>query len=578
MIYVKIFAMVFSLIGFGSWAWLGQASKNTQPAVKEIKTIMPEVSPEVRKKAFRLLNEVMAESAAIEPKTDSIKMRFLLTDLLWEEDEQRARTFFLSLASEADKEIFYYDTINLARIAGRDAKLAYKISESSRSLFNEYDEAEVYYYFVEQYPDEAFLEAKRDVEANNYLPYVKTMYNTIGDGKLGKLYAVNRGDGANLARAILKKLSGKSLQVHTPYRPSGNFAFNFNVPPANWTKPVANFANLNTATNRLAPTIDSADERVPLSAAAALLNFAVRAGEEAKKTGDPVFLSESEIKELANWMAISLRKARKFDAYFVRTAYQNLKKYATVEFARFERSLSLKQRKEIKPDFLGLFDTPSDIPLSGSLFDIEPTLPQPANTSTAKTKLKIEGESDMLDRISLLTSSAVALVKKNDLAGAKKLFDEIEPLVPTEPKNKEEFFLAENYALSLAKIEPTRGFVLAEKLLDRANRLLNISRELRDFTGGESEGSANFEMRRRQIADNSSVAIEVIRVLSHADFERTVRLADRFTDPDQRLFFRWYIANALLNKNAADEEEKFSSSSGGLFDLPPSLPGIPYNK
>lgn len=566
--------MVLSLIAFGSWAWFGHASKNTQPAVKEIKTRMAEVSPEVRKKAFGLLNEVMAESAAVEPKTDSIKMRFLLTDLLWEEEEQRARTLFLSLASDAGKESFYYRNIDLALIAARDAKLALKIAELSQSLFSEYDKAAVYDYYVEQYPDEAFLEAKKAVEANNYLPYLKASSNSfdfMGDGKLGKLYTANKDYGANVASAVLKKLSGKSLHVPTPYPqiPSaGNFP-NFNGIPGNWTKPAANFTFTNAFANRMVPATSSADERIPFSTAAALLNFAVDAGEKAKNTGDPVLLSEPEIKELARLMVMSLIKAKKFHPYVVESVYENLKKYAPIEFARFEKSLSVKQRKEIKPSVPDIFRTPAGIPGLNDFPDVEPLPP---------SRPFFKADSDRLIRISSLSSAAVALAKKNDLAGAKKLFDEIEPLVPTEPKNKEEFTLAENYTLSLAFIEPARGFVMAEKLLDRANRLISISKELKDFTAEENDEISNFEKRRRQIASNSTLAIDVIRALAHADFERTVRLADHFTDTDQRLFFRWYIANALLNKNAAAEEKSLSSSSGELYDVYYPIPGIPGKK
>jgi hypothetical protein len=155
---------------------------------------------------------------------------------------------------------------------------------------------------------------------------------------------------------------------------------------------------------------------------------------------------------------------------------------------------------------------------------------------------------------------AAALAAKADRGSAEKLLDEAAQFVPGDLKTSEEFRAAEVYALGLSRVDPGKAFDMTEKLLNKANRLLTIRSELAGFSPGAVDVTPAMDLRQQQVAVNSSYAIAIIRVLAHADFDRTVKLADRFSEQGQRLFFRWYIVNALLNRHA--EEERRRSASG----------------
>ncbi len=659
----RIVLLSVPLVSFGLWGWWASKADDSKPIVTDIKTRMPDVSPEVRAKAFGLLDRVLGEAESLKSSDDRIRMRFLLADLLWEKDEPRARELFTTLAAD---EGCLCNNLSVETIAARDAKFAVRISEAWYYSGLPLDQRDaIYEHFAKQYPDEALSEAKRDIEDNRILSYINEFSNRPNPSKLGKLYNANRSHGANLARDIVRKFEPGRISVPTPFPnynlPPGrmanlalpaNLAANF--PAVNYrSKPVPNYdynfnfnavsryansvANIPRRAGAMVPAtnalpINVGDTKIPFSVAVELLTLAVRSADEASKNGGPPILTASEIKGLARTMIAALTRAKGFETYWVRPAYAHLKKYAPVETARLEKRLTLRQKRALTGQGMDLpggvedrslydqipappietqlekeerefvndvryhsqtyrsrdyeadaekfvrFKDPEKYPDLIEYFKDSLPTAYARTANLAKLRTYLANEPNRASRLTLLSLAAFALADRNDKQGAANLIDEANNYLPSMPKKREEFRAAETYALALARITPDRGFALSEKLVDQADRLLGLSAELRDFTTDEDDASSSFEIRRNQVAMNSSLAIKIIRVLAHSDFERTVKLADRFSDRDQQVFFRWHIANALLNKNAESEEGRHASNDLEMEYYRPQRPNFSANK
>jgi len=116
-----------------------------------------------------------------------------------------------------------------------------------------------------------------------------------------------------------------------------------------------------------------------------------------------------------------------------------------------------------------------------------------------------------------------------------------------------------NYANILSATAPAESFKYLEAQLKSINETINSAGAVAEFSEDESQENAEFRFAkmREQIARKSPLSFGMLKKLAHFDFERTVKLADRFTRPEVRLFIRWHIANSLLNKNAPDGEARF---------------------
>ena len=171
-------------------------------------------------------------------------------------------------------------------------------------------------------------------------------------------------------------------------------------------------------------------------------------------------------------------------------------------------------------------------------------------------------ETNRQKRVLLLSFAAAALEARADKQGAVGLRKEARPLATDAPRNRQELAASEAYPLALAKAEPEEAFEFAEKLLGRADYLIKASNDLRGFRESHllDDTAVGLEGRRRQLARNSRLSIAILRILASANFERTYRLAETFSYHEQKIFFRWYILNALLNNGAESEEAMLDDS------------------
>lgn len=643
MIWKKIFVLFSGLIiSFFAITWQIGFGIETKPAVTEIKTQMPDVSPEVREKAFGLLKEVLAESENLKSSLNKLEIQFEIADLLWEKDEAKARNMFRSIFE--NEEICNCQNISIEKVAARDAKFAAQL-QGSEIIFE---------YLVKQYPQDALNEAKKNLTGNSG-GYFSPM---VGNGilvKLNLIYSHNSQNGADFARAILTNLKENKLNVrYTDYnanyanRPSSlpaNMAnssnmylerkYPTNTKPKYYSNKPSNFpsANSNVNWNVKVNNVDFSEAREFFEMALSSkepdqkgqtqketrIDFKGNSLKVVARKGQTQMLTESELGELAKLMVGALIAAKKFNGWEVRGIYEPLKKYAPNEMAKLEKSLTPKRLREIKESSKlpsGIFSLPS-IPSNSA---VKEKIPVPPNETPVEKKERefvdnvhyissnyshcnieedaivfarfqnkskypdmveyfmdympvatakignikelrkyVEKEPGNSEKIKLLSYAADAVTTPNDKNDLAELLKETKISIPQSYKNVTEFNVMLNYAKILAAASPSQSFDLLESLLKDADEIINSAAVVAEFTEDESQenGEFRFMKMREQIAKKSPLTIGMIKKMAHSDFERTKKLADKFTRPEVRLFIKWHIANSLLNKNAPTEEAKF---------------------
>ncbi|CAN5578086.1 hypothetical protein BH10ACI1_BH10ACI1_08640 [soil metagenome] len=386
MIWRKITVILIGVFFLGVW---GQTENATRPQNTEEKTKMADVTPEVREKAFGLLNEVLVESETLKGNLSKLEIQFEIADILWEKDETKAKMLFRSIFE--NEEICQCQNISIERVAARDAKFAGEIQNGDV----------VFEYLVKQYPQEVLEEAKESLTDNFAESFSRSSGNRILE-KLNIIYAHNPQNGADFARAILAKLKENKLNIpYTNYNanmsnriPMSNRmpVSNANMPtnsnlylernyptntPANYYSNIpsnASFPNSNVNRNVEVNDVSFADVRSFFEMVLASRE-SDQTGETQRqiqfgntnsliivgKKGQSPMLTESEIRELAKLMVNALITAKKTDSYQIRGIYNELKKYAPAEMAKLEKRLSPKQLREIKEP-RNLMDFPSKIP------------------------------------------------------------------------------------------------------------------------------------------------------------------------------------------------------------------------
>lgn len=602
----------------------------SRPQTRLEKTKMPDVSSDIREKAFGLLREILAESDGLKGNLSKLELRFEIADLLWERDEPLARTMFSEIFE--NEELCQCRNITIEKVAARDAKFALQLQ----------GDANVFAYLVRQYPQEALIRTKEDL--NNDRAYFEGDNGLFA--RLNLIYSQNPKDGADLARAVLARLKEGKLVVRYSDNSNSNLKPPIDTRPASsnsikgsnsYQKPAANIpqelppSNTSVYTAVRINGFDFSDARILFQMALASKapraqdpdeikttiesrNFNAALNVVARKGKDPL-LTESEIGELAGMMVRSLLAAGRFDPWQVRGIYDALKKYAPAEMAKLERRLSAKQLADMKREFRSIFklppsseDRPAEkLPVGANETPEEreerefvdnvryiseitnhcnieedavifarirtkskyPDLVEYFEDHMPKAMAKIgnikelrrylKNESDNNKKIDLLSLAADAVTAQKDKDDLSELLKDANVTFPKKNRTVSEFKRMLAYARILSATSPSESFELLEKMLGGADGITHSAAVVAEFAEDEGQeyGEFRFTKMWEQLARNAPFTIAMIKKLAHSDFERTRKLADRFTRPEVRLFIKWHIANSLLNKDAPEEEAKY---------------------
>ena len=171
-----------------------------------------------------------------------------------------------------------------------------------------------------------------------------------------------------------------------------------------------------------------------------------------------------------------------------------------------------------------------------------------------------------MQKVELITQTANTLTKKGDIENAKTLLAEAQKLLPEKYKNSNQLRVYVAYTNALSSLDTNQAFSLLENLILQANENINSIAKYYEFRE-ETEYIKNDEFLIDSIEFQSAMhiypSVPMIKKLVRIDFERTVKLADRFLRPEVHLFARWHIVESLLNKNAEVKEGSLASYQEG---------------
>lgn len=174
-------------------------------------------------------------------------------------------------------------------------------------------------------------------------------------------------------------------------------------------------------------------------------------------------------------------------------------------------------------------------------------------------------------QIEQLVKLAIVFHHKNDKESretAVKIMDEARALIDQTPQSDDEIQQLVQVVAGFAVIDPPKAFTLLEPFVDQANELLQAAALLAKYQKGQQnyrDGELVMATGLGQMRGQMRFVKE-LGLLAAADFERTRGLADRFARADTRLLVRLMIAQSVLNSNQ-NIGDNFGSFGGATFTI-----------
>lgn len=573
-----------------------------------------ELSAELKQNALKLLSEVARESGQFNVPENRIRTGTIIADLLWEHDERAARGIYQNVfvelqnlfgkinqpeekeMSSAERSEHYYRREKLAglrhdyvlTLAAHDPQAASAALDALKTkLLEEYDplqptelELKLASVIAKTDPNRAYALAKEQLAAEGIAyQFIETLKD---------LHGKNSRLAANLGGDVLAKIKTAKIRVPSTVESSAKVTTNTagNSQPIEldfWQ--VATFINAATEMNRRAardkekkmlplfsetemremveliarayltersPTTHSIGQVMPeiLQYSPALVpRIRLKIGAKAARELDTVSEAaeyyqiarkEKSIEQLAEDASRAAPNIR--DSRYVDVIEKALDKNEP------EKAQMIAERIKDRKGYAFLFEKiRAALPLAkarrGDIAEVRKIL----------AALKTDRE-----RIATLTELAAALAAKGENETAKKLLDEALEMVMKNPINQAGLEAAGKIAAVYAVVAPEAGFMIAETGIEQMNRYINAAINLDEFYdfGSTESGELLYAAANRQALLHVPHSTALLKNLARTDFDRTVRLADKFERSDIRLLVRLRIVQALLDADATEKEKK----------------------
>ncbi|HVE58983.1 MAG TPA: hypothetical protein VNB22_19320 [Pyrinomonadaceae bacterium] len=597
MIFYKQFAF---LLVVGLFFAAAAAAQTTTPDVKR-----DGLTPELKENALKLLASVARETQQFNLPENRVRAQTIVADLMWEHDEQSARTMFQYTVGElqnllaginlpeglemttGEKAEHYSRRYQLAELR-KDLVLTLALRDSQAALtalaalkirpLEDYDpmdpselELQITTAIVKKAPDKSYAVAKEQLDANGVTyQFVEALKN---------LHQEDSGLAANLGRDVLARI--KSLKIRVP-------SADGNTPTANPEteidfSQVATFISAATEMNRTASR-DKARKMLPVLADAEMKALVELIANAFLKTTNPAQYSigttMTEISRFAPALAQRIRlkfgaeaskqldKVIEANSYYYDSKEKNAEELAKLadvsapdardyrySFAALkaleenepEKAQAIAERIKDRKNYAYLFEQiQAAVPLAkarrGDLEEVRKIL------ATLKTDQ---------ERVATLTELASALAAKGEKETAKTLLGESLQMMPGLLRKQTELESVAKVAGVYSRVAPEQAFALVESSIGQMNGYISAGIRMDEFYGGGAVEADEllFNSMNKQVLmsiPNSSV---LMKNLGCADFERAVALADKFDRPEIRLFVRLRLVQALLDADAAEKEQ-----------------------
>ncbi|MEP7211968.1 MAG: hypothetical protein ABI791_02770 [Acidobacteriota bacterium] len=160
-----------------------------------------------------------------------------------------------------------------------------------------------------------------------------------------------------------------------------------------------------------------------------------------------------------------------------------------------------------------------------------------------------------------LSALAAQVAAAGDKELAAEIMKEAASLVNTNPRNYQDFILNWMLASGYAAADPEKAFPLLEDTISRANdtiaafvkvaEFIDISGEMID--DGEVQVGAFGGSMISGLTGELGMADSTVKLLVHADFEKTCALANRFDRPEVRMLAKMIVLRAVLGEKKPAE-------------------------
>lgn len=570
-----------------------------------------ELTPELKQNALKLLSSVVRETRQFNLPENRIRTQTIVLDLMWEHDEREARLISQNTFAELqnlfaglgepnveamtvkEQNEHYYKRQRLAELrreyvlmlARRDSQTALTALAALKTKKLEgYDpldatklKLELVSAMVKKDPDKTYALAKEQIAKGVTYEIIQLLKDIHGrDSKLA----------AKIGRDVFAFI--KTTVIRTP--------------SADGTTPNAE------TTNGL-----SGQPEIDFGLAASFINAASELNRRAARDKEkkmPPLLSEVEMKELVYMIARAYLTAQNPAQYAIAQVMPEISRYAPEQAQRIRLKVGddtarvLDRVVENNSDYIAREEKNADELAQdadraapdkrdqlytdavrkalgenepekaraiaarikdrknyGYLFEeIETALPLAKARRGDLTEVRklLVGLKTNHDRIAALTELSLALAAKGDNETAKNLLEESLQMLFTTPVNQTGLKSAGKIAAVYSIVAPEKAFTIVEIGFEQMNPYIDAGIKLDEFYdyGSVEAGELLYDSMNRQLLLHLPNSTVLLKNLASADFERTVRLADKFGRPEIRLFGRLRIVQVLLDREAAEKEKK----------------------
>ena len=584
---------------------------------------------ELEGKAFKLAESIASEGATLKLAENRAFILAMSGDLLWKQDQKRARNLFRDAAAELvaanaesektenDSPMAMFGFMNSPRrqilqtIAKRDADLALELLVRTRSAKVAAEMAKAAQpeqpAQKEEPPSPFGMGRSAELQAREELRLEQSFAAQAADQDPARA--------AKMLRASLSKgVSFEALSIITKIHKTDDELANSLLAEVAQKLMDADFSKQNSQELGLATNLL---QRYGQPTTAVVKN--------ADQKKNPLKLDQNTVRDLANKIADGLMKAKNFTALF-----QYSRAMPTLEKILPERAAALQQKqaalKKTAPEGVMSFDSMNALNDSNAAPEkiITESAKMPAGMRgmmyrRAADKLAEKNEAErakqllssqpagkerddalayvdgklaekaakdgkfdearkLIQTIGTKTAQIEQLVKlaivfhhKNDKESretAVKIMDEARALIDQTPQSDDEIQQLVQVVAGFAVIDPPKAFTLLEPFVDQANELLQAAALLAKYQKGQQnyrDGELVMATGLGQMRGQMRFVKE-LGLLAAADFERTRGLADRFARADTRLLVRLMIAQSVLNSNQ-NIGDNFGSFGGATFTI-----------
>lgn len=607
MIFHKLFA--FSLV----IGLVFQTIAATPVAANEVKG--GELTPELKQNALKLLSEAARETRQFNLPENRIHAQTIILDLMWEHNESEARTISQNNFAELqklfdginapdveamtvrEKNEHYYKRQRLAELRREyiltlarldpPAALAALTALTAKKLegYDPLDAAklrlEVVAAMTKKDPDKTYTLAKEQIAKGVTYEIIESLKD---------LHKRDSALAAKIGRDIFAVI--KTAAIRTP-EAAGNI-------------PKEDTANTNSGAER------SGQLKIDFGIVASFINAASeinrRAFRDKEKKTLPL-LSEAELKEMVEIVANAYLNAKNPAPYLIAQVVTEISRYSPAQFERIRLKVgsdvaqTLDRVVENNSDHIaregksadelarqadraapekrdGLYADAIRRALEenepekareiaarirerqhyGYLFEeIEAAIPiaKARRGDLAEVRRMLAAIKTIHERVAALTELASALAAKGETETAKKLLEEALQMLFTTPVNQKGLEAAGKIAAVYSSAAPEHAFTIMEIGIEEMNSYIDAGIKLDKFYdyGSLEDDEVLYGSMNRQLLLQLPNSTVLLKNLANADFERAVRLADKFKRPEIRLFARLRIVQALLDREAAEKEK-----------------------